>query len=85
MFYADRPVTWWPAFESEALRFLKGAHDDQIDALSGATQLAIEAVHRPREEPTQYSIGSPVMSPGASRSSLGPNWTSSSRSNGRMW
>ena len=40
--HADRLAPWWQAFETELLRFPKGAHDDQVDALSGAVQLAIE-------------------------------------------
>lgn len=43
MLFADRTAPWWQAFESELLKFPKGAHDDQVDALSGAVQLAIEA------------------------------------------
>jgi predicted phage terminase large subunit-like protein len=31
---------WWPEFAQEALFFPAGAHDDQIDALSGAVRLA---------------------------------------------
>ena len=40
--YCDRTAPWWPAFEAELLKFPKGASDDQVDALSGALQLAIE-------------------------------------------
>lgn len=40
--YCDRAAPWWPAFEAELLKFPKGASDDQVDALSGALQLAIE-------------------------------------------
>ncbi|MGI8422986.1 MAG: phage terminase large subunit [Chloroflexota bacterium] len=40
--YVDRSAPWWQALETELLRFPKGAHDDQVDALSGGVQLAIE-------------------------------------------
>jgi predicted phage terminase large subunit-like protein len=40
--YADRTAPWWSGFEAELLRFPRGQHDDQADALAGAVQLAIE-------------------------------------------
>jgi predicted phage terminase large subunit-like protein len=40
--FCDRTAPWWAAFEGELLKFPKGASDDQVDALSGALQLAIE-------------------------------------------
>ena len=30
----DKNSEWWPDFEEECLRFPRGAHDDQVDALS---------------------------------------------------
>jgi predicted phage terminase large subunit-like protein len=45
--FGDKRATWWPAFETELLRFPRGAHDDQVDAYAGAVQLAIER-GRPR-------------------------------------
>lgn len=42
--YADRSAPWWTTFEAELLRFPRGRHDDQVDALSGAMQLALEKV-----------------------------------------
>lgn len=40
--FADRMARWWHDFEIEALGFPRQKHDDQVDALSGAMQLAIE-------------------------------------------
>lgn len=40
--YAYREAPWWPEFVNECVGFPKRAHDDQVDALSGAVQLAIE-------------------------------------------
>lgn len=40
--YADTSAPWWSGFLQELLAFPKGGHDDQVDALSGVVQLAIE-------------------------------------------
>ncbi len=40
--WCDTKAPWWPVFLSECLAFPLGANDDQVDALSGACQLAIE-------------------------------------------
>lgn len=42
LLYADRGAPWFPAFEAEALGFPLASHDDQVDALSGAAQMATE-------------------------------------------
>jgi hypothetical protein len=55
--YCDRAAPWWPAFEAELLKFPKGANDDQVDALSGALQLAIEQGGEPALAPKPYSVG----------------------------
>lgn len=44
MVYADTSAPWWPEFLSECLAFPLGAHDDQVDSFSGATQLALAAI-----------------------------------------
>lgn len=44
MVYADTSAPWWPEFLSECLSFPLGAHDDQVDAFSGAAQLALSMV-----------------------------------------
>jgi predicted phage terminase large subunit-like protein len=36
----ERDPSWWSAFVAEAIFFPAGAHDDQVDALSGAVKLA---------------------------------------------
>ncbi|HXI16743.1 MAG TPA: phage terminase large subunit [Chloroflexota bacterium] len=48
--HADRTAPWWQAFESELLRFPKGANDDQVDALAGAVQVAIERGRPPSRQ-----------------------------------
>jgi predicted phage terminase large subunit-like protein len=40
--YVDTGAAWGPGFLAECLGFPRAAHDDQVDALSGAVQLAIE-------------------------------------------
>lgn len=42
MLFADRDAPWYPEFEAEALGFPLAAHDDQVDALSGAAQMAAQ-------------------------------------------
>jgi predicted phage terminase large subunit-like protein len=42
LLYADRAAPWFPVFEAEALGFPLSSHDDQVDALSGAAQMAAE-------------------------------------------
>lgn len=50
MVYADTHAPWWPDFLSECLSFPLGAHDDQVDAFSGAAQLALSVLDaQPRE------------------------------------
>lgn len=39
--YADTDAAWWQAFLDELLTFPRGAHDDQVDVLSGAMATAI--------------------------------------------
>jgi predicted phage terminase large subunit-like protein len=42
MEYGDKTARWWQTFEAEATPFPTAQHDDQVDAWSGATILAIE-------------------------------------------
>jgi predicted phage terminase large subunit-like protein len=44
MLYADTTAPWFPEFLAECMAFPLGANDDQVDALSGATQLALAGV-----------------------------------------
>jgi predicted phage terminase large subunit-like protein len=46
MVYADTTAPWWPEFLAECLSFPLGAHDDQVDALSGAAQLALATIEQ---------------------------------------
>src|SRR5207245_2916500 len=55
MLYADRDAPWWPTFEAEALGFPLAKHDDQVDALSGATQLLVEGTLVPTK-PTRVTF-----------------------------
>ncbi len=50
LLHADRAAPWYPAFEGEALGFPLAAHDDQVDALSGAVALAVEHVAALRKQ-----------------------------------
>ena len=40
LLYADREAPWFPQFEAEALGFPLSSHDDMVDSLSGAAQMA---------------------------------------------
>jgi predicted phage terminase large subunit-like protein len=42
LLFADRAAPWFPIFDAECLGFPLSSHDDQVDALSGATQMAVE-------------------------------------------
>jgi len=42
LLYCDRGAPWYEEFAAELTAFPNGAHDDQVDALAGATQLALE-------------------------------------------
>lgn len=42
MMYVDKGLPSWPMFEAQCLGFPRASHDDFVDALSGATQLAVE-------------------------------------------
>ncbi|HKB41354.1 MAG TPA: phage terminase large subunit, partial [Gemmataceae bacterium] len=44
MVYADRGAPWFEPFVEELMAFPSGRFDDQVDALSGAVQLALEWV-----------------------------------------
>lgn len=60
LLYADRQAPWWPTFRNEVLRFPLGSHDDQVDALSGAVQLAVTGTahfQQAQDEPTSYTLG----------------------------
>lgn len=58
--FAYRKAPWWNDFAREILSFPKADHDDQVDAFSGACQMAIDQaflrsrVNKPRQE---YRIG----------------------------
>ena len=56
--FGDRGAPWWPVFEAECLAFPLGANDDQVDALSGATQTALEKLaYLQVEKPIPYGLG----------------------------
>jgi predicted phage terminase large subunit-like protein len=40
--FVDKDAPWAEPFVAECLGFPRAAHDDQVDALSGATQLAVD-------------------------------------------
>ena len=44
MVYADTRAPWFQPFLAECMAFPLGQYDDQVDALSGAAQLAVETV-----------------------------------------
>jgi len=55
LLFADRGAPWFEEFAAELTAFPNGAHDDQVDALSGATQLALE--WRPQASPRPVQWG----------------------------
>ena len=57
LLYVDKSLPLYPAFEAECLAFPRGAHDDFVDALSGAVQLAIEVPAAEDERPVQARFG----------------------------
>lgn len=44
MLFVDRAAPWYPQFSAECLAFPRGANDDQVDALSGVSALAVDAL-----------------------------------------
>jgi hypothetical protein len=60
--YADRGAPWWRVFINEATKFPKSKEDDQIDALSGAVQEAMELLaQQPQDETVrQYVMGAAI-------------------------
>lgn len=60
MLFVDRDAPWFPQFETECRGFPLAAHDDQVDALSGAVQLVVDRLStRPRPtEPHYYGFRS---------------------------
>ncbi len=60
LLYCDRSAPWAEAFIAECLGFPLAAHDDQVDALSGAMQLAIEKLPAPRPAQRQVYTLSPA-------------------------
>src|SRR5262245_6601828 len=52
--YADRGAPWFEEFAAELTSFPNGVHDDQVDALSGAVQLALEWVPQPEPVPVRW-------------------------------
>ena len=57
LLYCDRGAPWFEVFAAELTSFPNGAHDDQVDALAGATQLALE--WRPPQQPRPIAWGGP--------------------------
>ncbi|HKE13836.1 MAG TPA: phage terminase large subunit, partial [Kofleriaceae bacterium] len=57
LLYCDRGAPWFEVFASELTSFPNGAHDDQVDALAGATQLALE--WRPPQHARPIAWGGP--------------------------
>lgn len=55
MLYADRQAPWFPIFLAELLAFPRGAHDDLVDATSGALALALTL---PSDHVIQSTFGS---------------------------
>jgi predicted phage terminase large subunit-like protein len=55
---ADRTAPWWTTFASELAAFPLGAHDDQVDALSGAVTLAVE--HLRKQQALDMLLSQPV-------------------------
>lgn len=55
MLYADRTAPWFPHYLQELLAFPRGAHDDLVDATSGALALALTL---PSDQVIQGSWGS---------------------------
>lgn len=55
--FVDVNAPWYPEFEAELLAFDNAAHDDQVDALSGATKAStrIQVVH-PSARESSYRI-----------------------------
>jgi predicted phage terminase large subunit-like protein len=65
MVYADRNAPWYPEFEAECLGFPLKAHDDQVDALSGAARLAIESQPMlEKSKPVSYAMRAPTKPKG---------------------
>lgn len=73
MLFVDRAAPWFPEFEAECLGFPLALHDDQVDALAGAAQLALEhagAAGQPRHvsygwQPPEGERARPaIMGPG---------------------
>lgn len=65
--YAYKEAPWWPEFVNECVGFPKRAHDDQVDALSGAVQLAIEyggLAAMPAASSYSFGTSSPESKPG---------------------
>lgn len=56
--HVRKDAPWFAAFEAELRGFPNRAHDDQVDALSGAVQLAIEnAYYQQTTGSTSYAFG----------------------------
>ena len=61
MLYVDADAPWRADFIQECMSFPKGANDDQVDALSGATVLALDLAGMAAEDastPRSYALGS---------------------------
>ena len=77
LIFADRTAAWWASFEQECLKFPKGAHDDQVDALSGAVQLAIEKIGTPQPAKHEtYRLDA--------RAKTAPSWLESALNGGEV-
>ncbi len=57
LLYFDKSLPLYPTFEAECLGFPRAAHDDFVDALSGAVALAIEVPAAEDERPVQARFG----------------------------
>jgi predicted phage terminase large subunit-like protein len=71
--YADRDTEWWTTFASELASFPLGAHDDQVDALSGAVTLAVEHLRRLQTLDLLLSQPVAVRHTGATSGGFSPN------------
>lgn len=55
----DQQAPWYPGLVAECSSFPRGAHDDRVDALSGAVQLAVQSAAVALEDtrPSTYAYG----------------------------
>lgn len=66
---SNRP--WVQDFIEEAAAFPKGAHDDQVDAMSQALdRWTLKTVHKPREKPQGFFVGTELEDLGYKKNDL---------------